>query len=102
LNAILGWTVMLRSPGPRESLDRGLAVIERNARAQAKLIEDVLDISRIISGKLILNLGPTTVAEAVHASIDTVMPAAQAKDITISFSLPSEPLTITADAQRVQ
>jgi PAS domain S-box-containing protein len=102
LNAILGWTVMLRSPDSQKNLERGLAVIERNARAQAKLIDDVLDVSRIISGKLALNLGPTSVADAVSASIETVTPAAQAKDIAIEASLPAEPLVITADAQRVQ
>jgi PAS domain S-box-containing protein len=102
LNAILGWTVMLRSPDSDKNLERGLAVIERNARAQAKLIEDVLDVSRIMSGKLALNLGPTPVGDAIRASIETVTPAAQAKGITIEASLPSEPLIITADAQRLQ
>jgi PAS domain S-box-containing protein len=101
LNAILGWTVMLRTAGAGENLERGLAVIERNARAQAKLIEDVLDVSRIISGKLSLNLGPTIVADVVNASIETVTPAAEAKGITIVSSVPSEPVTITADHQRV-
>jgi PAS domain S-box-containing protein len=102
LNAILGWTVMLRSPDSEKNLDRGLAVIERNARAQAKLIEDVLDVSRIISGKLALNLGPTSVADAISASIETVTPAAEAKGITIDASLPTDALVIVADAQRVQ
>jgi PAS domain S-box-containing protein len=102
LNAILGWTVMLRSPDGPKSYERGLAVIERNARVQAKLIEDVLDVSRIISGKLALNLGPTSVVDAISASIETVTPAAQAKGIVVEASLPTEPLLITADAQRVQ
>ncbi|HTQ06718.1 MAG TPA: ATP-binding protein [Polyangiaceae bacterium] len=102
LNAILGWTVMLRAPNAAQNLERGLAVIERNARAQAKLIEDVLDVSRIISGKLALSLGPTVIGEAILASIETVTPAAQAKAITISASVPERPITITADAQRIQ
>jgi PAS domain S-box-containing protein len=102
LNAILGWTVMLRAPNAAQNLERGLAVIERNARAQAKLIEDVLDVSRIISGKLALSLGPTSVGEAILASIETVTPAAQAKSITISASVPDKPIGITADAQRIQ
>ncbi len=102
LNAILGWTVMLRARKDVGGLERGLAVIERNARAQAKLIEDVLDVSRIISGKLALSLGPTVVAEVVNASIETVTPAAAAKGITIGAEVPSEPITITADAQRLQ
>jgi signal transduction histidine kinase len=92
----------LRSPETEKNLDRGLAVIERNARAQAKLIEDVLDVSQIISGKLALNLGPTAVADVVLASIETVTPAAHAKGIALEASLPSEPLVIMVDAQRVQ
>ncbi len=102
LNAILGWTVMLRSAEAEKNIERGLAVIERNARAQAKLIEDVLDVSSIINGKLALRLGPTTVGDAVSASIETVTPAALAKGIVIEASLPLEPLVITSDAQRVQ
>jgi PAS domain S-box-containing protein len=102
LNAILGWTVMLRSPETEKNLDRGLAVIERNARAQAKLIEDVLDVSQIISGKLALNLGPTSVLDVVIASVETVTPAAHAKGIALEANLPSEPVVIMADAQRVQ
>jgi PAS domain S-box-containing protein len=102
LNAILGWTVLLRAPDGSEKLERGLSVIERNARAQAKLIEDVLDVSRIISGKLALALGPTLVADVVNASLETVTPAAEAKGITIVSELPDAPITVTVDAQRLQ
>jgi PAS domain S-box-containing protein len=102
LNAILGWTVMLRARNDAGALERGLAVIERNARAQAKLIEDVLDVSRIISGKLALSLGTTSVSEVVSASVETVMPAAVAKGITIITHVPTEPITVVADAQRIQ
>jgi signal transduction histidine kinase/ActR/RegA family two-component response regulator len=102
LNAILGWTVTLRQRKQAEDVDRALAIVERNARVQTKLIEDVLDISRIISGKLELNLGPTNVAEAVSAAIETVTPAAQAKDINTSIDVPDGSLTFTADADRLQ
>lgn len=102
LNAILGWTVTLRRRKPTPDLDRGLSVIERNARAQAKLIEDVLDVSRIISGKLPLNLAPTNIADAVAAAVETVSPAAEAKSIRLSVDLPDPTLVITADAHRVQ
>jgi PAS domain S-box-containing protein len=102
LNAILGWTVMLRARHDAGALERGLAVIERNARAQAKLIEDVLDVSRIISGKLALSLGPTVVGDIVSASVETVTPAAAAKGISIGARVPAEPITILADAQRIQ
>jgi CheY-like chemotaxis protein len=77
-------------------------VIERNARAQAKLIEDVLDVSRIVSGKLALALGPTNVADVISAAVETVTPAAEAKDIDIAVDVAGDPLTITADADRVQ
>ena len=102
LNAILGWTVMLRRRAPTPENDRALAIIERNANTQAKLIEDVLDISRIISGKLALNLGPMNVTGAVTAALETVMPAAQAKQITIAADLAPDMPPITADADRVQ
>jgi PAS domain S-box-containing protein len=102
LNAILGWAVILRTRKSPDDADRGLAVIERNARQQAKLIDDVLDISRIISGKLALHLGATNIADAMASAIETVTPAAQAKDIRISIEVPNEPLTITADSDRLQ
>jgi PAS domain S-box-containing protein len=102
LNAILGWTVTLRRRNLHEDVDRALAIVERNARLQAKLVEDVLDISRTISGKLVLNLGPTSVAEAVSAAVETVAPAAEAKDIKTSVDVRDESLTITADSDRLQ
>jgi PAS domain S-box-containing protein len=102
LNAILGWTVMLRGRKPDAEIERGLAIIERNARAQTKLIEDVLDVSRIISGKLALSLSPTNVAEAISSAIETVTPAADAKSIVIAAELGDVPLSITADPDRLQ
>jgi PAS domain S-box-containing protein len=102
LNAILGWAVILRTRTLPHDTDRGLSVIERNARQQAKLIDDVLDISRIISGKLALHLGATNLAEAVASAIETVTPAAEAKDIQLSIDVPDRSLTITADGDRLQ
>ena len=102
LNAILGWTLTLRRSPIDAETDRALTIVERNARAQAKLIEDVLDVSRIVSGKLSLHLGPTSVAAAARAAIETVTPAADAKGITVLANIESEPLTITADADRLQ
>lgn len=102
LTAILGWAVTLRGRGPSPDVDRALAVIERNARTQAKLIDDVLDVSRIVSGNLALILGPTNVGQVVRASVETVTPAAEAKEIAISVDVSDESLTITADADRVQ
>ncbi|HZU82362.1 MAG TPA: ATP-binding protein, partial [Polyangiaceae bacterium] len=102
LNSILGWTVMLRRRGPAQEVDRALSIIERNARAQAKLIDDVLDVSRIISGKLALNLRPTNVADMVAAAVETVTPAADAKAIAIERAVDDASLVITADADRMQ
>ncbi len=101
LNAILGWTLTTRGRKPPEEIDRALAIIERNARRQARLIEDVLDVSRIISGKLSLTLGPTRIGEVIEGAIDAVTPAAQAKGVTVTFD-PGPPLTIVADSDRLQ
>ena len=102
LTAILGWVSLLRRRGPPAEVDRGLAIIERNARLQTKLIDDVLDISRIISGKLALNVGAARLSEIVRAAIETVMPAASLKGIVIASELPADELPISADADRLQ
>lgn len=102
LSAILGWAVMLRRRNLPEELDRPLATIERNARLQTKLIEDVLDISRIISGKLVLNLGVTKIHDVVIAAVETIAPAAGAKNIGIDSAVEDLELTTMADADRMQ
>jgi PAS domain S-box-containing protein len=104
LNVILGWAVVLRERGLAPEIQRALAVIERNARAQARLIEDVLDVSRIVSGKMALNLGAVNVGEAVRAAVLGMRPAVDAKGITLTVDEPSDEraLTITADADRLQ
>ena len=102
LNAILGWTLTLRRDSIDVDTERALNVIERNARAQATLIDDVLDVSRIVSGKLTLRLVATSVADAARAAVETVTPAAEAKGISIECEIPAEPTTITADAARLQ
>jgi signal transduction histidine kinase len=106
LNVILGWAVVLREReqelGPE--VQRALGVIERNARAQARLIEDVLDLSRISSGKLSLDLGPVQIGEAVRVAALNVRPAAEAKGITLTVDgdLEGPQLMINADGDRVQ
>jgi PAS domain S-box-containing protein len=101
LSAILGWTVMLRRRQLGAETDRALAIVERNARAQTRLINDVLDLSRIISGKLVLSLGSTNVVEAVGAAVETVAPAAEAKGIEITCEMPGE-ATVAGDPGRLQ
>ena len=107
LNVILGWAVVLRwkraRRAPRE-FQQALAVIERNARAQARLIEDVLDVSRITSGKLALSLAAVNVAQALRTAVEGMRPAADAKAIVLNASSAVDELalTITADADRLQ
>jgi len=90
LNAILGWTRILRTgatPGG-EKLDRALETIERNARAQAQLVEDILDVSRIIAGKLRVQVRDTDLVAVIEAAADAVRPAAQAKGLEIELRTP--------------
>jgi len=77
LNSMLGWATMLRT-NPRDpaKVERGLAAIERNAQAQARLVSDLLDMSRIISGKLRLSMTKTNVADVIRAATDVVRAAA--------------------------
>lgn len=103
LNAIVGWSQLLGSgpPGP-EDLAEGLNVIERNARVQAQLIEDLLDMSRIISGKVRLNVQPVDLSEVIDAAVASVAPAADAKGIRIQKVV--EPLAglVMGDPSRLQ
>ena len=103
LNAVIGWTrILLGRPFDEATLARALAVIDRNAAAQAKLIEDMLDMARIVSGKLRLNMGPVDLTLVTQAAMDVILPAADAKGITIRARLGDSPHAITADADRVQ
>lgn len=103
LNAILGWAHMLRtgkvSPS---SLDRALASIERNAQAQAHLVADILDVSRIISGKLPFNAAAVQLRPSIEAALDAVRPAALAKGIELKSELDPSAVDIIGDADRLQ
>jgi len=103
LTPILGWTVMLRS-GTLDpaAVHRGLEVIERNVRAQTQLIGDLLDVSRIITGKLRLEVSPIAVVPVVEAGVEAVRSSAEAKEITLGMELPSEMPTIVGDPDRLQ
>jgi CheY-like chemotaxis protein len=86
LSAILGWTRLLRSERPgAPRLREGLEVIERNVMAQAKLIDDLLDVSRIITGKLRLQLRPAAASEVIEAAMTAMRPAAESKKIRMDF-----------------
>jgi signal transduction histidine kinase/CheY-like chemotaxis protein len=102
LNAILGWAQVLRQVGgdPAE-IQHATEIIERNARLQAQLIEDLLDMSRIISGKIRLDLQPVDPAAVVDAALETVRPAADAKGIRlVRRAAAGDP--VAADAARLQ
>ena len=103
LTAIYGWVRMLSTNViPPTERDRALATVERNALAQARLIDDLLDVSRAISGKLRLERRPVNVAEIVRAAVDTVMPAVDAKGIRLLTTIDDATGVILADPDRVQ
>ena len=102
LNAMLGWTRLLRMGRlDAEGMGRALETIERNAHVQEQLIADILDVSRIVTGKLRLNLRPIDVAPIIAAAVDTVRPTADAKGITLACHI--EPTgSVLGDADRLQ
>ena len=103
LTAILGWAQVLRRGSRGEDdLHRGLQTIERNARAQAQLIEDLLDMSSITSGKVQLEMVPLAPAAIAAAAIDTVLPAAEAKHIQVERDFDPAPGMVAGDANRLQ
>jgi len=103
LSAILGWAQVLRR-GSRDQndLQKGLQTIERNARAQAQLIEDLLDMSRITSGKVLLDMQSVAPASFVDAAVETVRPAADAKNIRIEKHYAADPGLVAGDPARLQ
>jgi PAS domain S-box-containing protein len=103
LSAILGWAQVLRR-GSRDQNDlaKGLQTIERNARAQAQLIEDLLDMSRITSGKVLLDMQSVAPAGFIDAAVETVRPAADAKNIRIDKHYDQDPGLVAGDPARLQ
>ncbi len=103
LNAILGWAKLLRSRQYDEpTQSRALETIERNAKHQTQLIEDLLDVSRILRGKLSLNVVPVNLANVIEAAIETVQLAAEAKSITLQIELDPSVGSVAGDASRLQ
>jgi len=103
LNAILGWAQVLRMGKLDEAASaRALETIERNARAQAQLIADLLDVSRIITGKLRLDFQPVELRRIVEAALDSVRPAADAKGIRLSVTLGVLASPVLGDSDRLQ
>jgi signal transduction histidine kinase len=102
LSAILGWTYVLQQRRAElGDMARGIDTIERNARSQARLIEDLLDMSRIVAGKINLDLQTVVPAQLLEQVTASLLPAAQAKGITIATELAPAMVPIVADAQRL-
>ncbi|HKO96834.1 MAG TPA: ATP-binding protein [Pyrinomonadaceae bacterium] len=103
LNAILGWSRMLRSGQVSgNDVSKALETIERNAQAQAQLIDDLLDVSRIITGKLRMEVRPADPNLFIEAAIDAVRPAAEAKGVRLQKIMDTSTVTIPGDPIRLQ
>ena len=103
LSSILGWSQVLRGGGKNPGdLEKGLDVIERNTRVQTQLIEDLLDMSRIISGKVRLDIQPVQPMSFVEAAVETVRPAAEAKGIRLETILDPQAGPVSGDPNRLQ
>ena len=103
LNAILGWVSMLRDGRfPEETQMRAHEAIERSAKSQSQLIEDLLDVSRIISGKVRLEVEPVELNSIIENAVETVRPAADAKNIKLRAETGTESKFVSGDADRLQ
>ena len=103
LTAILGWSRMLETGTlATDMADRAIETISRNARSQAQIIDDILDVSRIITGKLYLELHPVEIEPVLEAAINVVRPTAEAKGIQIEVDFEPEPAAVHGDINRLQ
>jgi len=103
LNAMLGWSQLLLQGGRDEAaLKRGLSTIERNARAQSELIEDMLDMSRLLAGKVRIDNAPLQPQDFINAALDTTRPAALARQVTLVADLDAGDGRILGDSGRMQ
>lgn len=103
LTAILGWSHLMRTRKLNDSeLTRALDTIERNARSQSQLIDDLLDVSRIITGKLSIDRGPVDVSRVIETALDAIRPLADAKEIEFTYDAPATNIAILGDPNRLQ
>ncbi|MGD0675706.1 MAG: ATP-binding protein [Polyangiaceae bacterium] len=104
LSAILGWARMLKRGmlGSAQARERALAAIERNATLQARLVDDLLDVSRIVSGKLELETAQIDMAAVIDAALDSVRPALVSKELKLCVCVPAEGVAVVGDARRLQ
>jgi PAS domain S-box-containing protein len=105
LNAILGWAWLLTSGNldkDREATRRAVGAIERNAKAQSQIIDDLLDVSRIITGKLRLKMRRVDLAQVIEAAVDAMRPAVEAKEIRLDCLPTSDAVPVSGDPSRLQ
>ena len=103
LNAIVGWGQMLRGGGlSAETAQRAVDTIERNGRALAQLVADLLDVSRVVSGNLHVDAGPVDLRAIVEAALDAARPLAASNGVELEAELPEQPLDTVGDATRLQ
>ncbi len=103
LSAILGWSHLVRSGKLDEpQLSRAIETIERNARSQSQLIDDLLDVSRIITGKLQIEPSPIDLCTVIEAAVDSVRPAFETKRISVEIARQAEACLVSGDANRLQ
>ena len=102
LNAMLGWVRLLRrGQVPEDRVPYALEVVERNTLAQLRLIEDILDVSRIVSGKLRLHLERLDLLQVVSAAVEAQRPSAEARALALEIDLPDEQLCVEGDFERL-
>jgi PAS domain S-box-containing protein len=103
LNAIMGWASMLRQQKlDEEGRTRAVEIIERNAKSQQQLVNDILEVSRIIRGQLRLELNPVNVVDAVRLALESVSPTTATKHQELLTSLPEAPILVSGDRERLQ
>lgn len=102
LNSILGWVQLLRGNSAKVSVDHALEVVERNARAQAEIVSDILFVSRVITGKLELKIETIDLIPVILSAIDNIILSAKAKEIRLQTSFDSNVGKIEGDADRLQ
>jgi signal transduction histidine kinase len=102
LNAIMGWSHMLQQGLPAEMQPHALEVIGRNAQSQKQLVEDLLDVARIASGRLDLQRSSVDVCDVARTAVESALPAAQAKGLTLVLQTAFETLTVDGDPVRLQ
>lgn len=103
LNAIMGWVQVLEQTHPSEAtIEKAVASVARNARAQGRVIDDLLDISRMITGKLSLTLTAMDLRSALESALEVIGPVANAKGVQIHVTVPDTPCVIQGDADRIR